>query len=166
MWSVVSKDEVVVAFEHAEDDGCSARCISLLTCTRRDDVGDVPLTDVSLQLAIRANLSGRGGGGTLGKFLEMRLARLPAMRSRFDRSIDVDRERRKELVEMIKRHASAYTMKEETTLAEGVSWFKVFDGKKSKDVDMRSPLAKGKWAYSGKEDNRAWGWAATTARAR
>ncbi|GMI29821.1 hypothetical protein TeGR_g9360, partial [Tetraparma gracilis] len=31
VWSIVSKDKVVVAFEHAGGAGCSARCIALLT---------------------------------------------------------------------------------------------------------------------------------------
>jgi hypothetical protein len=159
MWSVVSEDEVVVAFEHAEDAGCSARCTALLTCTRRDAVGEVQLTDISLQLAIRANLSGRGGGGALARFLEMRLARVSAMRGRFDRSLEVDGVRRKELVEMIRRHAQQqveYSEVEEKIVAEGKTWFKAFDGLKSKDANMRSPQTKGKVAYT-KGDSRAWG---------
>jgi Mg-chelatase subunit ChlI len=158
----------VVAFEHAENAGSSARCIALLTCTRRDEVGDVQLTDVMLQLAIRANSSGRGSGGALARFMEMRLARISAMRGRFDRSLEVDGARRKELVEMIKRSARQqleYSEEEENIVAEGQTWFKAFDGLKSKDVDMRSPQTKGKVAYK-KGDSRAWGWATATARAR
>ncbi|GMI32546.1 hypothetical protein TeGR_g12943 [Tetraparma gracilis] len=167
MWSVVSEDEVVVAFEHAEDAGCSARCTALLTCTRRDAVGEVQLTDISLQLAIRANLSGRGGGGALTRFLEMRLARVSVMRGRFDQSLEVDSLRRKELVEMIRGHALQqvdYSEEEEKIVAEGETLFKAFDGLKSKDVGMRSPQSKGKVVYK-KGDPRAWGWSTATVRA-
>jgi hypothetical protein len=168
MWSVVSKDKVVVAFEHTEDDGCSARCASLLTCTRRDDLGDVQLTNVTLQLAIRAKKGGRSGGEVLGRLLEMRLARVSAMRGRFDRSLEVDGASRKKLVEIIKRLSRdgvEYSEEEEKILEEGKAWFKAFDGLKSKDVAMRSPQTKGKVAYK-KGDSRAWGWSTATVIAR
>ena len=50
-------------------------------------------------------------------------------------------------------------------VAEGKTWFKAFDGLKSKDVAMRSPQTKGKVAYK-KGDSRAWGWSTATVRSR
>jgi hypothetical protein len=125
------------------------------------------LTDVLLQLAIRAERSGKVGGG-LEKFMVMRLARVSAMRVRFDQSLEVDRVRRKELVEVIRKHdrdGVEYSEKEERIVAEGKTWFKTFDGLKSKDVTMRSPQTKGKVAYR-KGDSRAVGWSTVTVRAR
>jgi hypothetical protein len=168
MWSVVSKDEVVVAFEHTDDVDCSARCIALLTCKQRDDIGEVQLTDVTLQLAIRANWGGRVVGGAGEGFMKLRLARVSAMRCKFDRSLEVDGARRKEILEIIKRHSRdkvKYSDEEEKIVAEGLTWFKVFYELKSKDLEMRSPQSKGKVAYK-KGDSRAWGWSTTTVRAR
>jgi hypothetical protein len=164
MWSVVSKDKVVVAFKHTASSDCSARRTALLTCTRHGAVGDVQLTSVALQLAVRASWSAKTGGGALGKFLEMQLARVSAMRTQYDRSLEADGFRRGEIEEIIVRHAGAYTKEEDEIVALGKSMFKAFDALKSKDVDMRSPQVKGKVAF--KKGNRApWGWAAASVRA-
>ena len=90
------------------------------------------------------------------------------MRERFDRSLELDGKKREELVKMIRRHGRdgvEYSEEEEKIVAEGKTWFKAFDGLKSKDVDMRSPQTKGKVAYE-KGDSRAWGWSTATVRAR
>ncbi|GMI32508.1 hypothetical protein TeGR_g10375 [Tetraparma gracilis] len=164
VWNVVSEKKVVVAFEHTEDAGCSVRCTALLTCTLRDEVGEIQLTDVSLQLAIRAKSSAKIGRGPLEKFMELRLARIAELRVRFDRSLDVDTFKRRELVKMINRHTGQYSEEEEEIMSEGRASFMAFDALKSKDVNMRSPQSKAKVAYK-KGDSRAWGWSAATVRA-
>ena len=93
---------------------------------------------------------------------------MSTMRKRFDRSLELDGKKREELVMMIRRHGRdgvEYSEEEEKIVAEGKTWFKAFDGLKSKDVDMRSPQTKGKVAYE-KGDSRAWGWSTATVRAR
>ena len=90
------------------------------------------------------------------------------MRERFDRSLELDGKKRGELVKMIRRHGRdgvEYSEEEEEIVAGGMTWFKAFDGLKSKDVAMRSPQTKGKVAYK-KGDSRAWGWSTATVRAR
>ena len=93
------------------------------------------------------------------------------MRKRFDRSLELDGKKREELVKMIRRHSNvtrqrvAYSEEEENIVVEGKTWFKAFDGLKSKDVAMRSPQTKGKVAYK-KGNSRAWGWSTVTVRAR
>jgi hypothetical protein len=89
-------------------------------------------------------------------------------RQAVDRSLEVDAARRKAIVQMIRRHGRdgvEYSEEEEKIVAEGKSWFKTFNGLKSKDLDMRSPQTKGKVAYE-KGDSRAWGWSTATVRAR
>ena len=90
------------------------------------------------------------------------------MRKRFDRSLELDGKHREELVKMIRKHGQdgvEYSEEEEKLVVEGKTWFKAFDGLKSKDEDMRSPQTKGKVAYK-KGDSRAWGWSTATVRAR
>jgi hypothetical protein len=90
------------------------------------------------------------------------------MRKRFDRTLELDGKKREELVEMIRRHGRdgvEYSEEEEEIVAGGLTWFKAFDGLKSKDVAMRSPQTKGKVLYK-KGDSRAWGWSTATVRAR
>ncbi|GMI28473.1 hypothetical protein TeGR_g12203 [Tetraparma gracilis] len=91
---------------------------------------------------------------------------LSKMRKRFDRSLELDVKKRGELVKMIRRHGRdgvEYSEEEEKIVAGGLTWFKAFDGLKSKDVAMRSPQTKGKVAYK-KGDSRAWGWSTATVR--
>ena len=93
---------------------------------------------------------------------------MSTMRKRFDRSLELDGKKRGELVKMIRRHGRdgvEYSEEEEKIVAGGLTWFKVFDGLKSKDVAMRSPQTKGKVGNK-KEDSRAWGWSSATVRAR
>ena len=90
------------------------------------------------------------------------------MRERFDRSLELDEKKRGELVKMIRRQGwdgVEYSEEEKKIVAEGKTWFKAFDGLKSKDVAMRSPQTKGKVAYE-KGNSRAWGWSTATVRAR
>jgi hypothetical protein len=90
------------------------------------------------------------------------------MRERFDWSLELDGKKRGELVKTIRRHIRdgvEYSEEEERMGAEGKTWFKAFDGLKSKDVAMRSPQTKGKVAYK-KGDSRAWGWSTATVRSR
>jgi hypothetical protein len=90
------------------------------------------------------------------------------MRERFDRSLELDGNKRGELVKMIRMHGRdmvEYSEKEEKIVAEGETWFKAFDGLKSKDVAMRSPQTKAKVAYE-EGDSRAWGWSTATMRGR
>ncbi|GMI42593.1 hypothetical protein TeGR_g11447 [Tetraparma gracilis] len=92
---------------------------------------------------------------------------LSEMRERFDRSLELDGKKRGELVKMIRGHGRdmvGYSEKEEKIVAEGETWFKAFDGLKSKDVAMRSPQTKAKVAYE-EGDSRAWGWSTATVRA-
>ncbi|GMI20434.1 hypothetical protein TeGR_g7621 [Tetraparma gracilis] len=112
-------------------------------------------------------------GGVIPKWVVSRqgvstLMYLSRMRERFDRSLELNGKKREELVKMIRRHGRdgvEYSEEEEKIVAEGKTWFKAFDGLKSKDVAMRSPQTKGKVAYK-KGDSRAWGWSTATVRAR
>ena len=57
------------------------------------------------------------------------------MRKRFDRSLELDGKKMEELVKMIRRHGRdgvEYSEEEEKIVAEGKTWFKAFDGLKSK----------------------------------
>ena len=65
---------------------------------------------------------------------------------------------------MIGAHEEAYTPAEEEIITDGVAMFSLFEGQGSKDLQMASPLTRGKIAYK-TGDSHAYGWATTTVRA-
>ncbi|GMI56321.1 hypothetical protein TeGR_g5225, partial [Tetraparma gracilis] len=109
------------------------------------EVGELPQTKVTYTMQVDL-------GGVIPKWVQNRqgvgtLMYLSKMRERFDRSLELDGKKREELVKMIRRHGRdgvEYLEEEKKIVAEGKTWFKAFDGLKSKDVAMRSPQTKGK----------------------
>ncbi|GMI34230.1 hypothetical protein TeGR_g7990 [Tetraparma gracilis] len=142
-----------------------ASTTTLVKYKQEANVGEIPQTKVTWTQQVDL-------GGAIPKWVNNRqgvstLMYLSLMRERFDRSLELHGKKREELVKMIKRHGRdgvEYSEEEERIVAEGKTWFKAFNGLKSKDVDMRSPQTKGRVAYK-RGDSRAWGWSIATVRA-
>ncbi|GMI22423.1 hypothetical protein TeGR_g13348, partial [Tetraparma gracilis] len=142
-----------------------ASCTGICTYKQEAEVGKIPQTKVTWTQQLDL-------GGRIPKWAQNRqgvgtLMYLSKMRERFDQSLELEGKKRGELVKMIRRHGRdgvEYSEEEEKIMAEGKTWFKAFDGLKSKDVAMRSPQSKGKVAYE-KGDSRVWGWSTATLRA-
>ncbi|GMI22407.1 hypothetical protein TeGR_g5792, partial [Tetraparma gracilis] len=169
-WVADKKELVVVAdsIEHnsfpERKEYLRASSTVMIKYKQEADVGEIPQTKVTWTQEVDL-------GGVIPKLVQNRqvvgqLMYLSRMRKHFDRSMELDGKKRGELVELIKSHVRQrveYSEKEEKIVAEGKTWFKAFDGLKSKDVDMRTPLTKGKVAHK-KGDSGAWGWSTTTVR--
>ncbi|GMI57913.1 hypothetical protein TeGR_g6018 [Tetraparma gracilis] len=142
-----------------------ASVLTLEKFERLDPLGEIPQTRITSkqQPDMGGFIPSRAvRGAAVGQMMY-----LSTMRKQFDRSLELDGKKREELVKMIRRHGwdgVEYSGEEEEILAEGKTWFKAFDGLKSKNVVMRSPQTKGKVAYK-KGDSRAWGWCTATVRA-
>ncbi|GMI35861.1 hypothetical protein TeGR_g6190, partial [Tetraparma gracilis] len=171
MWAA-DKKELTVVYDDVKHDEFPERkeylrmsATIMVKYKQEAEVGGVPQTKVTYTLQVDV-------GGVIPKWVQNRqgvgkLMFLSKLRKRFDRSLELDVTQMEELVEMIRRHRRdgvEYSKEEEKIMAEGRTWFKAFDGLKSKDVAMRSPQTKGKVAYK-RGDSRRWGWSTATVRA-
>jgi len=108
-------------------------------------------------------------GGSIPKFVVNsgavgQLMYLSAMRKRFDKSLEVDREVRAQNVALIAGHADEYSLEERFLLNGGVLLFELFEVLNEKALEMASPLTTAKIAYKS-GDLYAWGLSTTTVRA-
>ena len=92
------------------------------------------------------------------------LARLSAMRKKFDKSLEIDAATRRKNVRRIEEHRDAYSKEEDEALKEGEADFDLFENEKAKKLKMRSPLTKAKIAFK-RGSRSGWGWSSTVVRA-
>jgi hypothetical protein len=108
---------------------------------------------------------GRVAAKLVNKFAAARLSPLCTMHGRLDQSEKIDGDKRLEIVEKIQAHNQPYTEEELEVIKEGQDLHKMIKGKKGKVVKLPSSLTTAKVTRE-KGDNRAFGWASTTVRAR
>jgi len=103
------------------------------------------------------------------------LMHLSAMRRRFDKSPEIDKEAREGNVAMIEDHSDSarramgerpikYSSEEKSVLACRMNDFDLFDGRSAKPLKLNSTLTTAKIAYKDGE-SPAWGYSVTTVRA-
>ena len=166
-WKDAKKEELLLSYETVDDGEVDPRYIramfsSMWTFTMLKEVGEVRQTLVTV--GTRINF---GPNAPKRATIGLDTSGVQSMKQHFDRSFEVDRATRRELVTLIGRHArenALYSEYEKAILAEGEQYFTEFNKLQAKTLEMASSLTKAKIAFKAK-DSHAWGWATTTVQA-
>jgi hypothetical protein len=144
----------------------------------------IPQTRVAYSQQLDVH-GGRVAANLVNKFAAALLGPLCAMHAALDQSEKIDGDKRLEIEEMVRAHGarstnnaglsegvlraqsatSLYSSEELKIVKEGLALYKLFKGEKGKVVKLPNRLATAKVTRK-KGDNHAYGWAATTVRAR
>jgi hypothetical protein len=121
--------------------------------------GSPPLT----MIAMKFTLGNSFGSPQEEQALLDATRHLSELRTFFDKSIEIDRRRRKDFCDIVKMSNEVYSASETNILDCGMKMFSHFEGQGARAVVMTPPTTKGKMDKM-KGDRRAWGWSSATVR--
>jgi len=162
-------DKLAVAYDDTEREEFARNTLHVRGTTaayyeyeKLQPIGGLPRTRVTYTQQI-------GLGGLIPKSVVSgqaanQLMYLSVMRTRFDKSREIDGATRAQNFGLIADHMEQYSEEENALLEEGEKHFADFKEMKAKSVEMASPLTMGEIAFK-KKDSNAWGRATTTVRA-
>jgi len=107
--------------------------------------GGLPQTRVTFTQTV--NLGGVAPKWAVARQSVGQLMYLSTMRTRFDKSLEVDGATRALNVEMITEHADEYSAEETKSLEDGEQQFEVFNTMRAKALEMASPLTRAEIAF-------------------